>query len=163
VILLPNNSPFFIKEDSADYQGPLIVDPSGSLFNPALIDTSVSVKVTQKFFRVVLVQDVLNQVFDSLEHNIIKRDAHSEHFELVLKNKKLIHKTEPELDMSGKSRMTTPDLGAKKLNILFHFYCLSIELRDDNGKLVSEFSLLNTDLGYDAFESGKSSAFVRAN
>jgi hypothetical protein len=40
---------------------------------------------------------------------------------------------------------------------------LSIELREDDNKLISEFCLLNTDLGYEAFESGRSSVFLRAH
>jgi len=51
----------------------------------------------------------------------------------------------------------------KSLYLLFHFYCLSIELREDEHKLVSEFCLLNTDLGYEAFDSGRSTAFLRAH
>ena len=51
----------------------------------------------------------------------------------------------------------------KSIALLFHFYCLSIELRDDDSKLVSEFCLLNTDLGYEAFESGRGTAFLRAH
>lgn len=51
----------------------------------------------------------------------------------------------------------------KSISLLFHFYCLSIELREDEHKLVSEFCLLNTDLGYEAFDSGRGTAFLRAH
>jgi hypothetical protein len=53
VIEIPNASPYFIKEDSADYQGPLVVDRDGNMFDPEFVDISISVKVQQKFFRVV--------------------------------------------------------------------------------------------------------------
>ena len=51
----------------------------------------------------------------------------------------------------------------KTMSLLFHFYCLSIELREDDNTLISEFCLLNTDLGYESFESGRSSVFLRAH
>lgn len=36
-------------------------------------------------------------------------------------------------------------------------------MRDDVNKLVAEFCLLNTDLGFDMFESGRMTAFMRAH
>jgi hypothetical protein len=56
-----------------------------------------------------------------------------------------------------------PHDNEKSIGCLFHFYCLAIELRNNDNKLVSEFCLLNTDVGYDAFDSGRSSVFVRSH
>jgi hypothetical protein len=58
-IEIPNASPYFVKEDSADYQGPLVVDKDGNMFDREFVDNSISVKVSQKFFRVIFLQDVL--------------------------------------------------------------------------------------------------------
>jgi len=176
-VQIPNSSPYFLKEDAADYQGPHFVDREGNMFDPSFVDTSLSVRVTQKFFQVMFLQVVLQQMFELLENNFIKKDAFTDHFEVVLKNKRLVsvRKTEQvavDADIKNKfltassvvrNQMVPENDNIQTIAVLFHFYCLSIELRDDENKLVSEFCLLNTDLGYDAFESGRSSAFMRAH
>jgi hypothetical protein len=45
-ILLPNSSPYFLKPESPDYNGPYFVDREGNMFDPSFLDTSLSVKVT---------------------------------------------------------------------------------------------------------------------
>lgn len=75
------------------------------------------------------------------------------------------HKTLP-LTVAGSQFLKNPVIphdNEKSIACLFHFYCLSIELRNDDDKLVCEFCLLNTDLGYDAFDSGRSSVFLRSH
>ena len=79
-IEIPNASPYFVKEDSADYQGPLVVDKDGNMFDREFVDNSISVKVSQKFFRVVFLQDVLKQMFELLENNFLKKDEFTDHF-----------------------------------------------------------------------------------
>jgi hypothetical protein len=48
----------------------------------------------------------------------------------------------------------------KSMGVLFHFACFTVELRNDNDKLVGELCLINSELGYDVFESGRSSYTV---
>lgn len=90
VIQIPNFSPFFVKEDSADYQGPHIVDKQGNMFDPAFVDTSISVKVTQRFFRVIFLQEVLKNLFDLLDNNITRQDEFSAHFTRSINNKRVV-------------------------------------------------------------------------
>ena len=78
-IEIPNASPYFVKEDSADYQGPLVVDKDGNMFDREFVDNSISVKVSQKFVRVVFLQDVLKQMFELLENNFLKKDEFTDH------------------------------------------------------------------------------------
>jgi hypothetical protein len=73
----------------------------------------------------------------------------------VIEGEKLETKLFVPASQLVKDMSTLPSDNIQLISLLFHFYCLSIELRDDTNKLVSEFCLLNTDLGFDAFESGR--------
>lgn len=73
-MLIPNASPFFVKEDSAEYTGPIVVDSDGNMFDPEFVDSSISVKVSQKLFRVVIMQTVMQEMFGLLDNNIKKQD-----------------------------------------------------------------------------------------
>lgn len=95
-IEIPNASPYFVKEDSADYQGPLVVDKDGNMFDREFVDNSISVKVSQKFFRVIFLQDVLKQMFELLENNFLKKDDFTDHFETIIKNKRKVRPTTVE-------------------------------------------------------------------
>ena len=95
-IEIPNASPYFVKEDSADYQGPLVVDKDGNMFDREFVDNSISVKVSQKFFRVIFLQDVLKQMFELLENNFLKKDDFTDHFETIIKNKRKVKPTTVE-------------------------------------------------------------------
>jgi hypothetical protein len=50
----------------------------------------MSVQVSQKFFRVVLLQAVLKQMFELLDSNITKLDDFTDHFIMALKNKRMV-------------------------------------------------------------------------
>lgn len=126
-------------------------------------------------------------MFELLENNFLKKDDFTQNFEQVFNNKRktisspidssrIESESEDSEPMSAgfysnfitaTSQVTglaaVKNDNRKSIALLFHFYCLSIELRDDDGNLVSEFCLLNTDLGYEAFDSGRGTAFLRAH
>lgn len=95
-IEIPNASPYFIKEDSADYQGHLVVDKDGNMFDREFVDNSIRVKVSQKLFRVVFLQDVLKQMFELLDNNFLKKDDFTDHFETIINNKRKVRQTTAE-------------------------------------------------------------------
>ncbi len=64
------------------------------MFDPDFVDNSISVKVTQKFFRVVFLQDVLKKMFELLENNFLKKDDFSEYFDQTINNKRKVRATE---------------------------------------------------------------------
>jgi hypothetical protein len=71
-----------------------VVDREGNMFDQDFVDNSISVKVTQKFFRVVFLQDVLKKMFELLENNFLKKDDFSEYFDQTINNKRKVRATE---------------------------------------------------------------------
>ena len=66
----------------------MFVDKLGNIFDLKLVDSSITVSVEQKLFKLVFIQNVLTKSFELLENNFTKKDEFSDHFDVVLKNKR---------------------------------------------------------------------------
>ena len=76
-ILVPSPSPYLIDPKSGDYSGPIKVNDTGVTFDPSQVDVSVSISIKQSLLKLKFKQDVVTEVFDILEHNIMKKDKYS--------------------------------------------------------------------------------------
>jgi len=66
------------------------------MFDREFVDNSISVRVTQKFFRVIFLQDVLKQMFELLGNNFLKKDEFTDYLTTILKNKRKVRPTSVE-------------------------------------------------------------------
>ena len=88
-IVVPNDSPYFVDcdEDGVPTSTPLRVDHLGHTFDMDQVETAVKVQVKQTLLRLQLRQDVVMELFKTLEHNILKKDAYSKAFNAALKKR----------------------------------------------------------------------------
>lgn len=86
-IAVPINSPYFIElnERGAQVNNPLLVD--GREFDMNLVDTSVQVEIKQSLLKLSLKQDVIIELFNTLEHNVLHKDEFVNQFTGALKKR----------------------------------------------------------------------------
>ena len=88
-VVVPNDSPYFVDcdEDGVPLSTPLRIDHLGHTFDMDQVETAVKVQIKQTLLRLQLRQDVLMELFKTLEHNILKKDAYSKAFNAALKKR----------------------------------------------------------------------------
>ena len=105
--------------------------------------------------KIMLKQEVLIKLFDTLEHNILNEDEFSDHFKaLKVEQAEVIAETESRIIKTGNKKSMCVNIMAS---------CLSIELRDMMDILIMELCLVNFDYGLNMYENGKQQMFFEAN
>lgn len=81
-IKIPNGSPFFEERNDrgAHIKPPLRIDSEGHTFDMDQVDTSVSVEIKQSLLKLQLKQNVIIELFKTLEHNVMMKDKYSAEF-----------------------------------------------------------------------------------
>ena len=126
---------------------------------------------------------MVTEVFDVLEHNIMKKDKYSKHFDAMLKHRQ-------ETIMRGKATATKSKSPTALKNILLRddsddsieededdmkkpkkkdvqitiqATCLSIELRDEIGHMICEFCMVNFDYGFQLFSDEVMNIYMKVH
>ena len=174
-VMVPNSSPFFEEknERGAHIKPPIPIDSQGHTFDMDQIDTSISVSISQSLLKLHLKQDVVIELFNTLEHNVMKKDKFSAEFNSALTKRKATivastsiqtrrrRFTKPnakmeEVGFSDDSEGEGPDQELKKktMKLQVHSSCLSIELRKADDDLIAEFCMVNFDLVSEIYADG---------
>ena len=176
--MIPGASPFFeeFNDRGAHTKAPVPIDSDGHTFDMNQIDTSISVSIKQSLLKLHLKQDVIIELFKTLEHNIMKKDQYSAEFSHALQQRKATivasksisatkktqrkrqafqstFKEEALSDDSEDSKVygTQEKIKKKNIDIIIQSSCLSIELRKTDGDLIAEFCMVNFDYGLQIF------------
>jgi hypothetical protein len=147
----------------------------------------MSVMINQSLLKLHLKQDVVIELFKTVEHNVMKKDKFSAEFNSALtqrkatilqqtsvhgtryqqsvKQKKYKEKMEEEYFSDDSEADTKQKFKLKKktLQVTVQASCLSIELRKTDDDLIAEFCMVNFDYGRQVFANGVQRMYMKAN
>ena len=95
------------------------------------METSIKVDITLELLKLKLSQSVFERLAILLANNFMLEDVYTEDFNQAIK-------TQVNKEPKSQKQPLTVDVDNRHLNLQLRASCLSLELREDGGKLIGE-------------------------